>query len=505
MRHLIIALIWICLLFSNSLAQFIILPTTDIDSSCGSPVLAADNGGYASLAFVITDEATGETEVAVQFFATEQTDFIVTPETHILAEGHSPAICWSWDGFRVAFLTTDSIVIYHQTGFDNWVHESSLSLPENSTVSSLEIAGASYHPSAPYVFLVAHAYSQNPEETNDVLYSSFDENGWAALVDLDLDPQMANPQLILHHNAYTPTPELYYTGGDALYDWHLKSCTLMADGWSEPYLVRDYSSTPSPIVNEFDIATSGEDIHILGLGAQPTCPCGSIFLHSYNSIIGTWSVDEQTVHYDHYDWPMSPKIAASEIGYNTYAFWYQLGSGNDMTALRKSLEFRVIENGIVSDEGDFLDEPGHGGPYGSKVAIAAGAWDTPVLAWTRLDSLNGEPLPERIWIAKKFNLSAVDEPEIVSPKIQLTAWPNPFNPQVKISFDANGSQQVRMDVFDARGRRVANLLDGAVAEGRSDITWNARTNSGRPLPSGVYFVRLSSDQGEKVLKVVLTE
>jgi len=202
---------------------------------------------------------------------------------------------------------------------------------------------------------------------------------------------------------------------------------------------------------------------------------------------------------------MSPKIVASDNGFQTHAFWYQLATADDFTPWRKTLEYRVIENGDMVDAGDFLDEPGHGGSYGEQVAITVSPGNFPVLAWTRRDTIAGQPQPEQIWIAKRGISSAVEESDRVHPQLALAAWPNPFNPHVKIAFDVDETQHLRLDVFDTRGRRVATLLDSVVDVGHSEISWNARNNSGRRVPSGIYFARLISNHGKSVLKLVLTE
>ncbi len=52
---------------------------------------------------------------------------------------------------------------------------------------------------------------------------------------------------------------------------------------------------------------------------------------------------------------------------------------------------------------------------------------------------------------------------------------------------APAAPRVRLEVFDARGRAVARLVDGPQAPGAYRLTWNAGTTA----PRGVYFVRLT--------------
>ncbi len=82
-------------------------------------------------------------------------------------------------------------------------------------------------------------------------------------------------------------------------------------------------------------------------------------------------------------------------------------------------------------------------------------------------------------------------------------YPNPFNPSTMIQYELQTSQHVRLTVYDALGRRAAQLIDEIVPAGVHRLPWNATTGSGRALASGVYFLRLETSHGEATRKVVL--
>jgi hypothetical protein len=89
----------------------------------------------------------------------------------------------------------------------------------------------------------------------------------------------------------------------------------------------------------------------------------------------------------------------------------------------------------------------------------------------------------------------------------LGAQPNPFHPSTLLSFElssAASASPVRLTLMDASGRLVRTLLDGRLAPGMHRMTWDGRDNSGRQTPSGVYFARLTSREGETSTKLVLT-
>jgi flagellar hook assembly protein FlgD len=71
----------------------------------------------------------------------------------------------------------------------------------------------------------------------------------------------------------------------------------------------------------------------------------------------------------------------------------------------------------------------------------------------------------------------------------LQAAPNPFNPQTQIQLQLAQSGHVELAIFDVRGRQVRTLQRGTMSAGSHQFTWDARTDQGSRLGSGVYFLR----------------
>jgi hypothetical protein len=57
---------------------------------------------------------------------------------------------------------------------------------------------------------------------------------------------------------------------------------------------------------------------------------------------------------------------------------------------------------------------------------------------------------------------------------------------------------VRLDVYDVRGRRVQTVADGYYESGAHRLVWDAAG-----MPSGVYFARLHTAEGELVTRMLL--
>ncbi len=69
------------------------------------------------------------------------------------------------------------------------------------------------------------------------------------------------------------------------------------------------------------------------------------------------------------------------------------------------------------------------------------------------------------------------------------ASPNPFRPGTTIGFELTRPGQVRVDLYDAAGRRVTTLADRSFSSGAHSITWDGRSDRGIDLPSGIYYAK----------------
>ncbi len=83
------------------------------------------------------------------------------------------------------------------------------------------------------------------------------------------------------------------------------------------------------------------------------------------------------------------------------------------------------------------------------------------------------------------------------------AAPNPFRPATWIHFELAGSGHVRLGVYDVGGRLVRLLEDGQLDAGPHFRVWDGRSTSGRSVPSGTYFYRLSVGDTQQAGRLVL--
>jgi hypothetical protein len=82
-------------------------------------------------------------------------------------------------------------------------------------------------------------------------------------------------------------------------------------------------------------------------------------------------------------------------------------------------------------------------------------------------------------------------------------YPNPFNAGTTLSYALPATANVELAIHDVSGRRVALVERGSRGPGVFDRAWDGKDDRGRPLASGVYFLRLRAGADEAVRKIVI--
>ena len=141
--------------------------------------------------------------------------------------------------------------------------------------------------------------------------------------------------------------------------------------------------------------------------------------------------------------------------------------------------------------------------------IRPGYYDGLVIDWTTelLDSLTSY-YGDRIQFitlseaADKFRQSEVTAEEHLADRfggLKLHQnYPNPFNPITVIHYELDQAGMVRLEVYDALGRKVALLDHGIRPQGTHEVRFDASQMSG-----GVYLYRLHTPEGTRTRRMLL--
>ncbi|MBK8164369.1 MAG: T9SS type A sorting domain-containing protein [bacterium] len=83
-------------------------------------------------------------------------------------------------------------------------------------------------------------------------------------------------------------------------------------------------------------------------------------------------------------------------------------------------------------------------------------------------------------------------------------YPNPFNPLTTIEYRLVDDQVVDLTIFDARGHRVARIVDADSQQAGLHVAeWDGKNEEGHAMPAGLYFYRISAGDRKEVRRMVL--
>ncbi|MBL7026628.1 MAG: T9SS type A sorting domain-containing protein [Candidatus Marinimicrobia bacterium] len=84
------------------------------------------------------------------------------------------------------------------------------------------------------------------------------------------------------------------------------------------------------------------------------------------------------------------------------------------------------------------------------------------------------------------------------------AFPNPFNPDVNLSFTLeNPAENLSLAIYDIQGILINTLSSGYHEMGNHEFMWNGNDAHGNAVSSGVYLVRLSAESVVQIQRMTL--
>lgn len=83
------------------------------------------------------------------------------------------------------------------------------------------------------------------------------------------------------------------------------------------------------------------------------------------------------------------------------------------------------------------------------------------------------------------------------------AYPNPFNPSTRFKVSIPHQQDVTLIVYNILGQRIRTLLNENMTPGYYEVPWNGLAENGRQVASGLYFVRMQTQNFHLTRKILL--
>jgi len=88
--------------------------------------------------------------------------------------------------------------------------------------------------------------------------------------------------------------------------------------------------------------------------------------------------------------------------------------------------------------------------------------------------------------------------------IQLSSYPNPFNPTTTIKLDLAESGKIELAIYNIKGQKVKTLMDAFSCKGHFEVVWRGTDENEKKVASGNYFAKLKlNDETKAVRKLIL--
>jgi C1A family cysteine protease len=195
------------------------------------------------------------------------------------------------------------------------------------------------------------------------------------------------------------------------------------------------------------------------------------------------------------------------------------------TALCTGFHTVDLPSPVELDDGDsfyvYLNLPGGGQPFDctSDVPVLLGASSRTIVessanpgesfflegsSWIDITTINS---------TGNFCIKALTGPNLfisgegeaaVQPLSVDPVYPNPFSSQVTVPFTLAEAGLVNISVYDLAGREIRTIKSEYFAAGAHGVSWLGSDNSGNDVTSGIYFVRVWTDNSTVTRKVILT-
>ena len=107
-----------------------------------------------------------------------------------------------------------------------------------------------------------------------------------------------------------------------------------------------------------------------------------------------------------------------------------------------------------------------------------------------------------LYLYENTTVTYIDN-EIIEPPstFHITAYPNPFNPNVSITIYLKASSVLKVTIFNILGEKVKTMFNNYLNNGTHSFEWDGRNDSNQHLPSGSYIVVVQSETQLQSLKI----
>lgn len=295
---------------------------------------------------------------------------------------------------------------------------------------------------------------------------------------------------------------VYVTGNSANnenwpYDYDYLTIKYNSDG--DTVWVRTYAGPGAPENN---------DDYALALAVDDA---GNAYVTGHSPGSGTsddivtikYYPDGDTAWIRRYNGPGNDVDVARAIAVDGTGNVYVTGSSYNAAVSDDYLTIKYDSAGNMVWLTEYNGPPGDGGDYANALAL-----DTAGNVYITGRSFGGwSPLGMDDYLTIKYTQApgvTENRQQNIAARVFLSAnYPNPFKGLTQINYGVPCKMAVNISIYSALGQLIKTLVDDTEMSGSYTVNWNGTDNSGKRVPGGVYFVRLTTDRVIRIEKSVL--
>lgn len=99
-------------------------------------------------------------------------------------------------------------------------------------------------------------------------------------------------------------------------------------------------------------------------------------------------------------------------------------------------------------------------------------------------------------------ISVTPPPVTVNTKLN-DAYPNPFNPSTTLSFEIVSPENVIIDIYNAKGQYVKNIVNSQYQSGKHSIIWDGQDAQGNFCGTGIFYYQMKAGKFIQTKKMML--
>ncbi len=206
----------------------------------------------------------------------------------------------------------------------------------------------------------------------------------------------------------------------------------------------------------------------------------------------TWEPDTQLTYTDttYYVTTDLPSVAVDELG-RIHVVWQDKRSGIN------SIYYKRQKDSLWEPEVQLTNTPS----FGPSITVEREG--TLHVVWTDYRDGNYEIYYKR---GRQVDISVEESKRTVSLPTGVRLYqnyPNPFTSKTTITYQVPNESRVSLKIYNIAGEIVKILVDKYQKAGCYKIKWDGKNNVGKILPSGIYFIELSTGEFSQTIKLLI--